>query len=328
VSTPVTQGIPNAISSSDSASDHIDRLYHAIAGRKYWFDALDLLSLRFGWSETSLSLTKRRVQVSEPSQLCVDATSPAFGTETPGDVQRIQDTTLSIGGSVYFAGHSSSGLSAILEAVSIIGTGSAGLAESEQALRELRLNLRRVLQVCDETGGLFRRDLKTAFDLHAVIDESDKLVSVESRNFASSSETTLQITNTNSLCFRDSCLQSLFDRMRDSIRADIGAAFVQGMHVDRHARLDALLETTGLVDHHSRPGLRYFIAVSPRSRSGTRLSEAEARIVSLLADGMTLRQISRKLALSYETVRSHCKNAMSKYGVNGQAAMVARWLDE
>ena len=58
------------------------------------------------------------------------------------------------------------------------------------------------------------------------------------------------------------------------------------------------------------------------------LSVAEHRLVEKLAEGVTLREVAGALGIRYETARSQCKNAMRKYGVRTQVALVLRWLKD
>ena len=58
------------------------------------------------------------------------------------------------------------------------------------------------------------------------------------------------------------------------------------------------------------------------------LSPSESRIVARLATGEPLRSIAASVGIGYETARSQCKSAMSKYAVKTQAGLVARWLDQ
>jgi DNA-binding CsgD family transcriptional regulator len=55
------------------------------------------------------------------------------------------------------------------------------------------------------------------------------------------------------------------------------------------------------------------------------LTSAEARIVQQLSEGKSTRQIARDGDITYETVRSHVKHAMNKYGVHSQLELVLGW---
>jgi DNA-binding CsgD family transcriptional regulator/PAS domain-containing protein len=53
------------------------------------------------------------------------------------------------------------------------------------------------------------------------------------------------------------------------------------------------------------------------------LSEAEARVVSLLCAGISLEQIGERLSLTRNTIRSHVKSAFHKTGTSRQAELVS-----
>ncbi|HEX6418707.1 MAG TPA: response regulator transcription factor [Acidimicrobiales bacterium] len=53
------------------------------------------------------------------------------------------------------------------------------------------------------------------------------------------------------------------------------------------------------------------------------LTRREAEVLRLLADGMTLQQVARRLGLSVETVRTHGRSIYRKLGVSDRAAAVA-----
>ncbi len=55
---------------------------------------------------------------------------------------------------------------------------------------------------------------------------------------------------------------------------------------------------------------------------GVKISEREAEIVRLVAEGFTNKEIADKLFLSAHTVTTHRKNIMSKLGVNNTAGLV------
>lgn len=57
------------------------------------------------------------------------------------------------------------------------------------------------------------------------------------------------------------------------------------------------------------------------------LTDAERRVVDLLVRGITTKAIASTLGVSLETVRSHLKRAMSKFGVHRQHELVARALE-
>jgi DNA-binding CsgD family transcriptional regulator len=58
-------------------------------------------------------------------------------------------------------------------------------------------------------------------------------------------------------------------------------------------------------------------------RSAFSLSGAEARLLSLLATGATLRQAAEIVGVSYSTVMSQIKSCFQKTGTHRQAELVA-----
>ncbi|NJK90307.1 MAG: helix-turn-helix transcriptional regulator [Myxococcales bacterium] len=58
------------------------------------------------------------------------------------------------------------------------------------------------------------------------------------------------------------------------------------------------------------------------------LTPAESRVASLLASGMTAKQIGQQLQVSAETVRTHLKRIFVKTGTKRQAELVVRLLSE
>jgi DNA-binding NarL/FixJ family response regulator len=58
-------------------------------------------------------------------------------------------------------------------------------------------------------------------------------------------------------------------------------------------------------------------------RSTSELSSGERDVVSLIADGLSNRQIAARLSISAETVRTHVRNAMSKLGTETRTEAVA-----
>jgi DNA-binding NarL/FixJ family response regulator len=66
------------------------------------------------------------------------------------------------------------------------------------------------------------------------------------------------------------------------------------------------------------------VSAEPEASSceGVKISEREAEIVRLVAEGFTNKEIADKLFLSAHTVTTHRKNIMSKLGVNNTAGLV------
>lgn len=53
------------------------------------------------------------------------------------------------------------------------------------------------------------------------------------------------------------------------------------------------------------------------------LSPSEQEVVSLMADGYRATEIAKRRALSYNTIKTHIRNAYSKLGVDSQIQLVA-----
>lgn len=54
-----------------------------------------------------------------------------------------------------------------------------------------------------------------------------------------------------------------------------------------------------------------------------KLSTREVEVLSLIMQGLTNREISEKLFISFETVRSHRKSILKKIGVKNTAALIS-----
>ncbi len=54
------------------------------------------------------------------------------------------------------------------------------------------------------------------------------------------------------------------------------------------------------------------------------LTDAELRVVRLVAEGLTNPQIAARLFLSAQTVKTHMKNVFRKLGVSSRAELAAR----
>ncbi|MPZ63507.1 MAG: hypothetical protein GEU93_19930 [Propionibacteriales bacterium] len=100
------------------------------------------------------------------------------------------------------------------------------------------------------------------------------------------------------------------------------SAVLVGGSADRHtcpncgARVPALETGTGL---GRRPGPQ----LGPR---GDELTPRESAVLDLLTEGLTDRQIGRRLGISPRTVDTHLGRAYTKLGVHGRVAASTRWL--
>jgi DNA-binding NarL/FixJ family response regulator len=76
----------------------------------------------------------------------------------------------------------------------------------------------------------------------------------------------------------------------------------------------SLVDELGRFARTSREGSRVQTATTPRER----------QILALLADGLTMRQIGRRLGISARTVESHVEKLYRKLGVTSRVQAVAR----
>ncbi|MCL8015958.1 MULTISPECIES: response regulator transcription factor [Streptomyces] len=59
-----------------------------------------------------------------------------------------------------------------------------------------------------------------------------------------------------------------------------------------------------------------------------RLSPRQTEIVSLVAEGLSGKEIARTLRMSPKTVEAHIQRMFDKYGVRSRAGIVAKWLSD
>ena len=59
-----------------------------------------------------------------------------------------------------------------------------------------------------------------------------------------------------------------------------------------------------------------------------KLSSRQREIVALIADGLSTKEISRKLELSPKTVDAHLQRVYDRNGIRNRAAIVAKWIRE
>ena len=70
--------------------------------------------------------------------------------------------------------------------------------------------------------------------------------------------------------------------------------------------------------------------VSPRAKTGwDSLTDSELKVVTLIARGVTNRDVAEQLHLSLHTVKTHVHNAFAKLGINSreQLAQLMRGSD-
>lgn len=87
--------------------------------------------------------------------------------------------------------------------------------------------------------------------------------------------------------------------------------------VDMDVLIDARLDDPELALYKLRQQIKYETSVFQE-----KLSNREVEVASLIMQGMTNKEISDKLFISFETVRSHRKNILKKTGARNTAALI------
>lgn len=82
--------------------------------------------------------------------------------------------------------------------------------------------------------------------------------------------------------------------------------------------IEAKLNDPQLALHKLRKNVKYETSVYQE-----KLSSREVEVLSLIMQGQTNREISDRLFISFETVRSHRKSILRKIGVKNTAALVS-----
>jgi DNA-binding CsgD family transcriptional regulator len=99
-------------------------------------------------------------------------------------------------------------------------------------------------------------------------------------------------------------------RLRGSIDFDHGS-----VPVDVSARVD--------VDDPSLVSIELVLPATPPDGDGARLTPRERKVVSLIAKGYETDEIAHQLFITSATVRTHVRNAMSRFGARTRAQLVA-----
>ena len=72
-----------------------------------------------------------------------------------------------------------------------------------------------------------------------------------------------------------------------------------------------------------RLGFERRVGSHPRARTGwDSLTEAELKVVNLIAQGATNRAVADQLYLSLHTVKTHVHNAFTKLGISSRAQLI------
>jgi DNA-binding CsgD family transcriptional regulator len=122
---------------------------------------------------------------------------------------------------------------------------------------------------------------------------------------------------------------------------DAGGELARTDHPDKaldqlNAAFDTYMEHEALADARRvgrelrRLGVQRRIVSQPRAKTGwDSLTDAELKVVNLVATGATNRSVAEQLHLSLHTVKAHVHNAFAKLGINSRAqlAQVMRGCD-
>ena len=62
--------------------------------------------------------------------------------------------------------------------------------------------------------------------------------------------------------------------------------------------------------------------------SGTRLTNSEQKVASLVCDGLSNKAIAKQLGLSESTVKAHLYSVFRKVGVKGRGRLMVKWREK
>jgi DNA-binding CsgD family transcriptional regulator len=102
----------------------------------------------------------------------------------------------------------------------------------------------------------------------------------------------------------------------DEAAAQLNTAF------DTYMRHEALADARRVGRELRRLGVERRIVSQPRAKTGwDSLTDAELKIVNLIAQGVTNRDVATQLHLSLHTVKTHVRNAFAKLGINSRSQL-------
>jgi DNA-binding CsgD family transcriptional regulator len=105
------------------------------------------------------------------------------------------------------------------------------------------------------------------------------------------------------------------DRTEEAVD-QLNAAF------DTYMRHEALADARRVGRELRRLGVERRIAGQPRAKTGwDSLTDSELKVVNLIAQGATNRDVATQLHLSLHTVKTHVRNAFAKLGINSRAQL-------
>jgi DNA-binding CsgD family transcriptional regulator len=114
----------------------------------------------------------------------------------------------------------------------------------------------------------------------------------------------------------DAGTQLILADRRDEALDDLNAAF------DTYTRHEALADARRVGRELRRLGAERRIVSHQRAESGwDSLTDAELKVVNLIAQGATNRAVAEQLHLSLHTVKTHVHNAFAKLGINSRAQL-------
>jgi DNA-binding CsgD family transcriptional regulator len=111
---------------------------------------------------------------------------------------------------------------------------------------------------------------------------------------------------------------------RDEAVAQLNAAF------DTYMRHEALTDARRVGRELRQLGVERRIVSQPRAKTGwDSLTDAELKVVNLVAEGATNRSVAQRLHITPHTVKAHLHNAFAKLGINSrtQLAQLMRGAD-
>jgi DNA-binding CsgD family transcriptional regulator len=91
---------------------------------------------------------------------------------------------------------------------------------------------------------------------------------------------------------------------------------------DTYMRLEALADARRVGRGLRRLGVQRRIVSQPRAKTGwDSLTDSELKVVTLITQGATNRDVATQLHLSLHTVKTHVRNAFAKLGINSRAEL-------
>jgi DNA-binding CsgD family transcriptional regulator len=87
-------------------------------------------------------------------------------------------------------------------------------------------------------------------------------------------------------------------------------------------RHEALADARRVGRELRRLGVERRIVSQPRAKTGwDSLTDSELKVINLIAQGVTNRDVATELHLSLHTVKTHIRNAFAKLGINSRSQL-------